>query len=182
MLASHDDTTHLVKLAQAGDIESFALLVQYYQSDVYGYLTALLGDREEASDFTQQTFIKAWLSLAGLKSACCFKAWLYTIARRLTYDHWRSRRTASQSWESLDGDNIVENVAGLEDRIAEAELVNLTLEELSPKLRQCLLLGVVDGFPHDEIARIVGIGETSVSTYISSARRQFRDIYQYLQN
>ncbi|HLH63715.1 MAG TPA: ABC transporter permease subunit [Ktedonobacteraceae bacterium] len=75
----------------------------------------------------------------------------------------------------------VQNAAGLEDRIAEAELVNLTLDELSPKLRQCLLLGV-DGFPHHEIARIVGIGETSVSTYISSARRQFRDIYQYLQN
>ncbi len=182
MLASQNETIQLVKLAQAGDVESFALLVQHYQCEIYAYLKGLLGDPEDAYDFAQQTFIKAWLNLGHLKSASCFKAWLYTIARNLTYDYWRGRRVHYQSWEGLlDGNNAVEGADGPEDSIAEAELVTLTLAELSPKLRMCLLLGVVAGFSHCEIARIVGIGETSVSTYLCSARRQFRAIYQCLQ-
>ena len=135
-----------------------------------------------AYDFAQQVFIKAWLNVGNLKSASCFKVWLYTIARNLVYDHWRGRKVIYQSWESLDVNNVVEGADGPEDSIAEAELVNLALAELSPKLRQCLLLGVVGGFSHCEIAEVIGIGEASVSTYISSARRQFRAIYQRLQN
>jgi RNA polymerase sigma factor (sigma-70 family) len=182
MLASQNDTIQLVKSAQAGDVEAFAILVQNYEREIYGYLTGLLGDREDAYDFAQQVFIKAWLNLGNLKSASCFKVWLYTIARNLTYDYWRGRKILYQSWENLEVNNVVEDASGPEDRIAEAELVHLALAELPPKLRQCLLLGVVGGFSRREIAEIVGIGETSVSTYISSARRQFRAIYQRLQN
>ena len=76
----------------------------------------------------------------------------------------------------------MESADGPEDSIAEAELVELALAELSPKLRQCLLLGVVQGFSHHEIAETIGISETSVGTYISNARNQLRAIYQRLQS
>src|SRR5205807_2700055 len=132
MLASQDDPIQLVKRAQAGDVEAFAILVQNYEREIYGYLSGLLGNREDAYDFAQQVFIKAWLNVGSLKSPSCFKVWLYTIARNLVYDHWRGRKVIYQSWESLDVNNVVEAADGPEDRIAEAELVNLALAELSP--------------------------------------------------
>ncbi len=181
MLASQNEITQLVKHAQAGDAETFAILVQSHEGEICRYLTGLLGDREDACDFAQQVFIKAWLNLSSLKSASCFKVWLYSIARRLAYDHWRGRKVLYQSWESIDVNEMVEDASGLDERIAEAELVKQALAELPPKLRQCLLLGVVGGFSHSEIARRVEISEASVSTYISSARRQFRIIYGRLQ-
>jgi len=71
---------------------------------------------------------------------------------------------------------------GPEDCAAAMELIHLALAELSPNLRQCLLLRVVDGFSLYEISEVLGIGTTSVSTYISMARKQFRAIYQRLEN
>ena len=71
---------------------------------------------------------------------------------------------------------------GPEDCAAAMELIHLALAELSPNLRRCLLLRVVDGFSLYEISEVLGIGATSVSTYISMARKQFRAIYQRLEN
>lgn len=183
MLASQIETIDLVKRAQAGDAESFAILFQNHQREICGYLTGLLGNREDAYDFTQQVFFKAWLNIGNLKIASCFAVWLRQIARNLTYDYWRgkSKKVLYISWEQMEENNNVEGTAGPEDRVAEAELVKLALAGLSPKLRQCLL-GVVNGFSHQEIAGTVGICEKSVGTYISSARKEFRVIYQRLQH
>lgn len=78
--------------------------------------------------------------------------------------------------------NIHAELPGPEEWTAEAELIQLTLAEIPQKAQDCLLLRVIGGFSHQEIADIVGIGETSVSTYISAARRQFRAVYSHLQN
>ena len=183
MLASQIDTIDLVKRAQAGDAEFFAILFQNHQGEICGYLTGLLGNREDAHDFAQQVFIKAWLNIGTLKNPSCFTAWLRQIARHLVYDYWRGRgqKVLYISWEQLAENNAVEGIDGPEDGFAESELMKLALAELSPKLRQCLL-GVVNGFSHHEIAETVGIGEKSVGTYISSARKELRVIYRRLQS
>ncbi len=184
MLTSHNDTVLLVKCAQAGDVESFALLVQSHQHEICAYLTGLVGNREDAHDFAQQVFIKAWLNIGTLKNPVCFSVWLRQIARHLIYDYWRGRgkKVLYVSLEQLAENNAVEGIEGPEDSFAESELVKLALAELSCKLRECLLLGAVYGFSHHEIAETVGIGEKSVGTYISSARKEFRVIYQRLQS
>ena len=182
MLETRDDTIQLVKLAQAGNMEAFTILVQNYEHEIYGYLSGLLGDQDEAYDFAQQVFIKAWLNLAGLREASYFKTWLYTIARNLTCDYWRRKKILYQSWESIEMSNITDGMHEPEDQVVNAELVNLALAELSLNLRHCLLLKVVGGFPPHEIARIVGINQSSVNTYVSTARRLFRAAYQRLAN
>jgi DNA-directed RNA polymerase specialized sigma24 family protein len=62
----------------------------------------------------------------------------------------------------------------------DVELMRLALDELSPKMRSCLLLRVVCGYLPCEIACMVGINATSVGTYISTARRQLPAIFERL--
>jgi len=86
MIATQDDTIMLVKRAQAGNIQAFDTLVQHFEQEILRYLVSLLGDREEALDFVQQVFLKAWLNLAKIKDGACFKSWLDRIARNLILD------------------------------------------------------------------------------------------------
>lgn len=181
MVSTQDDTMHLVQRAQAGETEDFAALVESHEREIYGFLLGLLGDPDEALDVAQQVFLKAWLRLHTLKDASHFKAWLYTIARNTTYDFWRARKGQQQSLEHPEAYKITDNMTGPEERVLQQELIALALAGLSPKLKQCLLLRVVGGLSHEEIASIVGIGETSVSTYVSMARRQFCEVYQRLE-
>lgn len=169
----------LVKRAQAGNSEAFDWLVWYYERELYRYLVGLLGNYEDAYDYTQQTLIKAWENLPALRDASRFKPWLYMIARNLVNDHWRRRRrrTSCQSWEHLEENDVRESLPGPEEIVIRVELAKLALADLPVKLRRCLLL-YAEGFSRREIAELVGIREQSVLTYVSNARRLLREAYQ----
>lgn len=177
MVASVDtigdaDVPLLVQRAQAGSIEAFGLLVERYESGMYRYLVRLLRNHEDARDYVQQVFLKAWLNLASLHNLACFKVWLYTIARNLMRDHWRAKKLSCVSWEELVGEAVDVSTGDPEEHAADAELLCRALAEIAPKLRYCLVLRVVWGYLPCEIACMVGISATSVGTYISLARRQ----------
>jgi RNA polymerase sigma-70 factor (ECF subfamily) len=186
MSSSQDDLTHtsdteLVKLAKAGNAHAFTLLFQRYKGRVRGYLAGLMGNSEDADDLTQRAFLNAWDKLLTLHDEARFKSWIFTIARNLAYDYKRLQaRSPSQSLESLKERNNTVNGINLEDEIAAKELVKLALAELPPKYRDCLLLLIKGGFSRDEIAELLKISKTSVSTYICTARRLFRQAYYSL--
>lgn len=188
MSSSQDDFTHasdaqLVKLAKAGNAHAFALLFQRYKGPIRGYLAGLMGNSEEADDLTQQAFLNAWDKLLTLHDEDRFKPWIFTIARNLAYDYRRLQtRSPAQSLESFKESNDPVNGINLEDETVVKELVTLALAELPPKYRDCLLLHIKGGFSHDEIAEFLKIGKTSVSTYICTARRLFRQAYYRLKN
>ena len=175
---SHDK---LVELAQVRNVEAFAILFQYHRSGVYRYVAGLVGNGEDAHDLTQSTFLKAWERLPTLRDVSKFKAWLYRIARNLTYDCGRRKeRVSFQSWESLVEQTIALSKPGPEEVVAQAELVQLALAEVPPHFRECLILQTV-GFSQREIAELTGINVASVRTYVSNAHRLVREAYQRLE-
>ena len=188
MSSSQDDFTHtsdteLVKLAKAGNADAFTLLFQRYKRPVRGYLAGLVGNSEDADDLTQRAFLNAWDKLLTLHDESRFRPWIFTIGRNLAYDYKRLQaRSASQSLESFKERNDPVNGINLEDETAVKELVKLALAELPPKYRDCLLLLIKGEFSHDEIAELLKISKTSVSTYICTARRQFRQAYYRLKD
>jgi RNA polymerase sigma-70 factor, ECF subfamily len=188
MSSSQDDfidtsDTELVKLAKAGNAHAFAQLFQRYKQPVRRYLTGLLENSENADDLTQQAFLNAWAKLPTLHDGSRFKPWIFTIARNLAYDYKRLQaRSPAQSLEILMERKDTANGINLEDETTAKELVKLALAELPPKYRDCLLLLIEGGFSHDEIAVLLNIGKTSVSTYICTARRLFRQAYYRLKD
>lgn len=180
MLAPQDEVVSLVRLAQAGNQEAFAGLVQLYENELCGYLTSLLGNRNEAQDCAQQAFFKAWEKLSTLKDEASFRSWLYIIARNIACDSLRRRRKiSSQSWEGLEEYNDIESTSQIETQATQAELIKLALAELPPKLRDCLCLDAY-GCSRHEIAKILGISTNSIGTYICMARKLFRQAYSCL--
>ena|SRR6266480_86518 len=188
MSSSEDDftttsDTELVKLAKTGNADAFAKLFQRYKQPVRAYITGLLGNSENADDLTQQAFLKAWEKLPTLHDGSRFKPWIFTIARNLAYDYMRLlARSPAQSLEILMEHKDTADGINLEDETTVKELVKLVLAELKPKYRDCLLLLIEGGFSHDEIAELLKIGKTSVSTYICTARKLFHQAYYRLKN
>lgn len=181
-----DDTTrvspdNLVKLAQARNEEAFTALFSYYSSGICGYLAGLV-DPEDRDDLAQETFFKAWKELPQLREVSRFKPWLYRIATNLAYDYRRRQsRQRRFKWLSLDDCNDLNSPENLEEHVIEEELVRQTLKEVPWKYRTCLLLEIEGKLTRHEIAEVVGIHENSVTTYISNARRCFRQVYDRLQ-
>ena len=164
----------LVERARGGDRAAFAALVERYQQPLGSYLWRLTRDRDLAADLTQDTFLRAYRSLAATPTPILVRPWLYRIATNLAYDEFRRRRRFSRLLGRAFGrqPGPAEDVA-----IEERELVQLALERLSPTDRAVLLLCAVEQLSYREVAETLGSTSEAVRKQFTRAKERFRAAY-----
>ncbi len=191
-LASADEAAErelvrtLVQRAQRGDLGAYDDLIRKYQERIYGLAYHLTSNHEEANDIAQETFIKAWKALRGFKGDASFYTWLYRIAYNHTLNHLKSRRVRTPHLSLNDLDVNAENdpdlVALASDRTPHrdanlselSERLNTALQKLSEEHRTVVTLHDIEGLPHEEIARIVGVNSGTVRSRLHYARQQLQ--------
>jgi len=176
----------LVAAAREGDRAAFDELVSLHYRAVFRTAMAALQRREDAEDVTQDAFVLAWRKVSGFRGDSSFKTWLLTIVWRQALDRRRSRmrwwqRTATGRTGSDADDAINDAMARLAsldadpERVTEARhrvrQVRGLIEELTPKLRDTLLLAASGDYGYDEIAAMLGVPLGTVKWRVAEARR-----------
>src|SRR5215831_16788474 len=97
-----EDEKLLIEQAQSGDREAFEQLVRRHDRDILRLAFHMLGNREEAREVFQETFLKAYRSLGRFRFESSFYTWIYRIATNVSLDHLRKRQTLKEeiSYES----------------------------------------------------------------------------------
>lgn len=181
-----DADFEVIRRVQAGDVAAFDALVRKYRERVYGVIYNLTSNREDASDLTQEAFIKAFQSINRFQGQSAFFTWLYKISVNNTLTHLRKnklRRFFSLNTVQPDaaGTEIVENLMHGNNASREAylrelqEKLNEAMQKLSIKHRTVITLFEIDGLNHTEIAEIMGCSEGTVRSRLHYAK-------QFLQN
>jgi len=174
----------LVDAARQGDREAFGDLVALHQRIVFRTALAALRTREDAEDAAQETFVVAWQKLGGFRGDATFRTWLLTIAWRKALDKRRQRQTwwtrVRSASSTFDGEDLnpIETVAGAgpdPERAAVshdlARHVRSAIAQLSPKLRDTLLLAATGEHTYEEIAVVLGVPLGTVKWRVAEARR-----------
>lgn len=95
------DSHAWIRAAQAGSREAFGALVDIYGARILNYLHQLTGNRHDAEDLTQDTFLKAHRCLGTVRNPDAFAGWLFTIARRTALNHFRAARFTEELPEEI---------------------------------------------------------------------------------
>jgi RNA polymerase sigma-70 factor (ECF subfamily) len=179
--ADSSEECHLVAQAQKGNQVAFEALYEHYNNQICRYLIRMVGNDGVGCELTQETFLKAWEALPGLRDPARFGSWLYRIATNCayTYQH-HARHLHLVSWDLYEGGSEELSVAGPEQRVEDTELLKLALSRVSPTYRPCLILYVVEDLPQRMIADLLKIKESSVSKYVSRGKEELRQIYHRL--
>ena len=168
----------LVRLAQAGDAGAFDQLVVRHQAAVFRAALAALRAREDAEEAAQDALVRAWKNLAGFRGQSSFRTWLLAIAwnraisRRRSLAAWFARRAPL-----ADADGVAGCAAGPLDALGERELarqIAAAIEQLSPKLRDALLLAQSGDYGYDEVAAMLKVPVGTVKWRVSDARRRVK--------
>ena len=179
---TREEESRIVQKVLRGDVNAFEKLVLEYEKNVYNIALRMTGNAEDASDMTQEAFIKAYNSLQSFRGDSKFSVWIYRIATNVCLDFLRSksrRPTVSLSVEDNDGEEVQLDVADesqspelLLDRQMTRESVRRGLETLSPEYRQILLLREIQGLSYDEISQALGLEVGTVKSRIFRARKK----------
>jgi RNA polymerase sigma-70 factor (ECF subfamily) len=182
MKVTREEESRIVQKVLKGDVNAFEKLVLEYEKSVYNIALRMTGNSEDASDMTQEAFIKAYNSLQSFRGDSKFSVWLYRIATNVCLDFLRSRSrkpTVSLSMEDNDGEEVELDVADesqspelLLDRQMTRESVRRGLETLTPEYRQILLLREIQGLSYDEISQVLGLEVGTVKSRIFRARKK----------
>ena len=156
---------------------AFRTLVDRHGDRVLRLAWHLTGNREDARDVAQDTFLRAFRSMVSYKPDLSFRNWLLRITVNAAHDH-RSRR----------GDGLLRPLeAATEPRAhgrpgeeAEAAIliaqVQRAAEGLSPREREVFVLRDLESLEIDEVARVLGVAEPTVRRHLARARLHLRSI------
>lgn len=149
----------LVELARGGDKEAFGQLYDHYHLSVFRFLYYRVSSTTLAEDLTAETFFRALRAMDSFRwQGKDFGAWLMTIARNLTVDHFKSGRTRLEhpTDEQRTLDSTTESPEGEVLASLTNESLLSALAELPTEQRDCLVMRFLEGMSIAETADVLG--------------------------
>jgi RNA polymerase sigma factor (sigma-70 family) len=180
------EVVHRVRRAQAGDLAAYDQLINQFQERIYGLCYHMTSHHEDAHDLAQDTFVKAWQALKNFKGDSSFYTWIYRIAVNTCLNHLKLRRNRTPHLSLNDLDVQPENdpdlVALVSDKTPRREAnlaelqrrLNEALLKLSEDHRSVVTLHDIQGLPHDQIAKILGVNPGTVRSRLFYAHQQLQ--------
>ena len=169
----------------AGDEAAFREFVAQYYPLAYGLACRALDDRQDAEEVVQDAFMRIHRALDEFRGDASLKTWVLRIVWRLSLNRRRDR--ARSAWRRLglhrhdeDTDPVLPAPAAHtpEAQLLSAETrrqVRSLIDELSPPLREALILNSFEDLRYEEIASILDVPVGTVYSRIHAARRQLGD-------
>ncbi|MSR29894.1 MAG: sigma-70 family RNA polymerase sigma factor [Gemmataceae bacterium] len=183
---THENEAKLIRQAQEGSATAFETLVRLFQTKVYNLAFRFLGNKEDAEDVAQETFVKAFRAIGGFKGQSKFYTWLFRIAYHQTVNHRRKKKPALsldlKIGNSSSADFLLPSYEDNPGKRLEAEEnkaeLELALEQLPLDFRACLLLKEMEGLSYEEISQAIGIPLGTVRSRLHRARMELRRILE----
>ena len=171
----------LVSRCLDGDEAAWEELVRQHTRQVYGLCFRFTNSAQEAQDLTQDVFLRVFKTIKTFRSAeGSFHTWLARVTRNLLIDHYRRTRQERVT------DSIEEQLPMLQEKGGSAaarpdqalagqeagEILQATLQKLSPDLREAVILRDLQEMEYREIAEVLDIPEGTVKSRINRGRAE----------
>lgn len=192
--AEKPDDREIVARALEGDESAYAELLERFRRPVFSLIYRMIGDREQAEDLAQESFVKAFNNLDSYNPSYRFSSWLFKIANNHAIDHLRRSRLSTVSIHGSphaatpQREEETRIVLEAQDESPEQEMLALELgteieraiSQLRPEYRTAVILRHIESRPYEEIAEIMDIPIGTVKTFLHRARGELRDALRHL--
>jgi RNA polymerase sigma-70 factor (ECF subfamily) len=166
----------VVRRVRAGDVEAFALLVDRHHARLARYALHLTGDRGEAEELVQETFVRAFRALGRYEDRERFGAWLL----RILVNRCRSAR-ARDARRAATASSWVAEAAEWSDpaeRMALREELGAALARLPNEQREAVVLRYAEELGYEEIAALTGTGISALKMRVKRGCARLREILE----
>lgn len=182
----YGDDARLARRAAKGDSSAFEEIVDTYQHMIYNLCLTKLGNREDALDVSQDTFLRAYRAIGGFLGESKLSSWLYRICLNCLADHQRKKKTNL----SVEKDNNGYGGFDLPDTSDESDPQNQTekneriravrqaIAALPDESREIIVLREYENYSYAEIAEMLGIEVGTVKSRLNRAREKIKNLLE----
>jgi len=167
-----NEDNKLIQRFKNGELEAFEMLVKKYQNTAINIAYSLIGNRADAEDIAQESFIKVYRNINSFREEAKFSSWLYRIVVNNAYDFLRHKK------DTVALDEIGDISSGLKESedVLTKELIKDALAKIPFEYRSTLTLREIQGLSYEEIAQVLKIGIGTVESRLFRGRTMLKDI------
>lgn len=180
---SHQPDQYYIDQILKGNTNAFSVLVERYQTLVYTVVYRMVKNKEQAEEISQDTFVKAFTSLAKFRGESKFSSWLYTIAYRKSLDSIKAskRIVRSEIIEEIgEGEigSVNDALACLQDQ-ERKKIISDSILKLPEEEAAIITLYYFEEKSVKEIVEIVGLTADNVKIKLYRSRKKLYSILQH---
>jgi len=172
-----------IRRAQQGEAAAFEVLYRLHRRRVYALCLRMAKNASEAEDLTQDVFLQIFRQIHTFRGESAFSTWVYRIASNLVLMHFRKRKIMPSSLDEIsereeEGGIPRHDFGGWDLRlngIFDRSDLETAIRQLSECNRAAFLLHYVQGYPHKEIAEILGCPVATAKSHAFRARKRLRE-------
>jgi RNA polymerase sigma-70 factor, ECF subfamily len=169
----------LAQSASKGDMVAFEELYKRHHRRVYSICLRMLQNTSEAEDLTQDVFIQLYRKIGSFRGDSAFTTWLHRMTVNQVLMHFRKRTVKFEKTteEGETPDQIVSGTANPERmRIVDKIAIDNAIAQLPNGYKNVFLLHDVEGFEHEEVARILGCSVGTSKSQLHKARLKLQKL------
>lgn len=167
----------LTRVARDRDRTAFAAVYDRLAPRVYGFLLKLLGNRSDADDVLQETFLQVWNQAGRFDPARAnADGWMLMIARSRAADRLRKRAASKLAAEPVSEPAVNAHPGERLEAADDAGRVSAALARIPPEQGHLIRLAFYDGLTHEQIARKLGLPLGTVKTRIRLGMMRLRHL------
>lgn len=176
------DEKNIIEKIKKGDLESYSLLINEYQNDIYSLCLSIVKNVDDAMDMTQEAFLIAFENIKNFKGEAKFSTWLYKIAYNLCVNY-KKRKVEIFILENEDLFNveIEDKTSSIWEKIEKDERIKMIkegLDRIKDSDRLIIELKDIKGLSYEEISIILSCPMGTVKSRLFRARENLKKVVE----
>lgn len=169
----------LAQMATHGDMGAFEEIYRRHHRRVYSICLRMLQNTSEAEDLTQDVFIQLYRKIGSFRGDSAFTTWLHRMTVNQVLMHFR-KRTVKFEKTTEEGETPDQIVSGTGNphkmQIVDKIALDNAIEQLPTGYKNVFVLHDVEGFEHEEVARILGCSVGTSKSQLHKARLKLQKL------
>src|SRR5690242_12440646 len=174
----------VIRMAQQGDEGAFERLYRLHSARVYALCMRMLRNPDEAEDSTQEVFLHVFRKIQGFRGASAFSTWLHRVAVNTVLMRIRGSKLAKaalvENTEGSEETGMAPREVGAPDLHMEGYIDRVAIEnaikQLPPRCKLMFVLYDIQGYAHNEIAKLLGCSVGNAKSQLHKARKRLRKL------
>lgn len=171
----------LTQASSNGDMAAFQEIYQRHHRRVYSICLRMLQNATEAEDLTQDVFIQLYRKIGSFRGDSAFTTWLHRLTVNQVLMHFRKRNVKFEK-TTEEGETPIQIVGGTENPrkmpVVDKIAIENAIAQLPDGYRNVFVLHDVEGYEHEEVARILGCSVGTSKSQLHKARLKLRKLLQ----
>jgi RNA polymerase sigma factor (sigma-70 family) len=169
----------LVEGSKRGDQGAQRELYSLYVDAMYNVCYRMVGNREDAEDILQESFINAFQKIDSFRFDSPFGAWLKRIVVNQCMNFFRAKAVPTAPLENYE-DQIADKEEAPSEEVYDMKKIGVAIDKLPEGYRQIFNLYLIEGYDHQEISEITGVSVNTSKTQYHRARKKLYQIIKEL--